>query len=72
MVTTPALAASASPGAGRIAFYGDMGNIINSRNPLLVRPTALLLTEERTKRMGKSEADGSRRKKIPAVPWLYI
>lgn len=46
IVATPVLAASANPGAGRIGFYGDIGNIINSRNPLLVRPSTLLLTED--------------------------
>lgn len=46
MVATPVLAAGANPGAGRIGFYGDIGNIINSRNPLLVRPSTLLLAED--------------------------
>ncbi len=42
----PAPAGRASPVALRIAFYGDIGNIINSRNPLLVRPATLLLAED--------------------------
>jgi len=49
MVATPAVARSASLGTGRISFYGDIGNLINSpyrKNPLLVRPSTLLLTED--------------------------
>lgn len=45
-VMTAARAAGASPGAGRIAFYGDIGNVVSSRNPLLVRPSLLLLAED--------------------------
>lgn len=44
MLATPAPAAN--PGAAAIGFYGDIGNVINSRNPLLVRPATLLLTED--------------------------
>lgn len=46
MVATPAVADSDSPGTGRISFYGDIGNIINSQNPLLVQPSTLLLAED--------------------------
>lgn len=46
MVETPALAGGASSGTGRIGFYGDIGNMIGSRNPLLVRPSQLLLVED--------------------------
>lgn len=42
----PAPAGRASPVALRIAFYGEIGNIINSQNPLLVRPATLLLAED--------------------------
>ena len=42
MIATPALGA----GSGPISFYGDIGNIIDSHNPLLVRPATLLLTED--------------------------
>ena len=46
MVKSPALAGSGSSGAGPISFYGDIGNIINSQNPLLVRPSVLPLAED--------------------------
>jgi len=46
MVATPALAAGAGSGAGQISFYGDIGNVIGSQNPLLVRPSTLLLAED--------------------------
>ena len=46
MVAIPALAGSVPPGASHISFYGDIGNMINSQNPLLVRPSTLLLTED--------------------------
>lgn len=42
----PAMARRASHGSGGIAFYGDIGNIIGSHNPLLVRPSTLLLAED--------------------------
>lgn len=35
--------------AAQISFYGDIGNVVNSanrKNPLLVRPSTLLLTED--------------------------
>lgn len=38
--------ASAPRAAGPISFYGDMGNIISSHNPLLVRPSTILLAED--------------------------
>lgn len=41
-----ALAGTTGAGAGRIAFYGGILDIINSQNPLLVRPSTLLLTED--------------------------
>ncbi len=45
-VSGDAPARSVSPGTGRIAFYGDIGSIINNQNPLLVRPSTLLLAED--------------------------
>jgi hypothetical protein len=42
MAATPAVAA----GAGPIAFYSDIGNVIGSQNPLVVRPSMLLLAED--------------------------
>lgn len=46
LFTAPAAAGGASSSARQISFYGDIGNIINSRNPLLVRPSTLLLAED--------------------------
>lgn len=53
VITTPALAAGASPGAGPITFFGDVGNDFGSGEPFLrdasyflVRPSSLLLTED--------------------------
>ena len=46
IVAPLALAGTTGVGAGRIAFYGGILDIINSRNPLLVRPSSLLLTED--------------------------
>ena len=43
---TPAAAAGAGSDAGPISFYGDIGNPVGSQNPLLVRPTTLLLAED--------------------------
>jgi hypothetical protein len=46
MLAAPVVARKASAGVGRIAFYGDIGNVINSQNPLLVRPSTILLAED--------------------------
>lgn len=51
--TMPALAAGASPGAGPVSFFGDIGNGFSNKEPFLrdssyflVRPSQLLLTED--------------------------
>ncbi len=46
MVAILALDATASSRAVPIGFYGDVGNILSHRSPLLDRPTMLLLTED--------------------------
>lgn len=46
MAATSAGTASASPGAGSISFYGDIGNMVGGQNPLLVRPRTVQLTED--------------------------
>ena len=49
MLAVPAGAGPRESVPGQIAFYGDIGNVVNSayrKNPLLVRPTTLLLTED--------------------------
>lgn len=49
MFVAPAGAGSRHPDSDQIAFYGDIGNPINSvyrKNPLLVRPSTLLLAED--------------------------
>lgn len=46
ILSTLSLADSAGTSAGGISFYGDFGNIIGHRNPLLVRPSMLLLAED--------------------------
>lgn len=46
MVAMPANAGQHAPGSGQIAFYGDIGNIVSENNPLLVRPSTLLLAED--------------------------
>lgn len=46
IVTRFALAGSTGPGTDRISFYGDILDIINNQNSLLVRPSTLLLAED--------------------------
>ena len=46
IVATTAFAGKTNPDPARIAFFGDIGNIISSKNPLLIRPSTLLLTED--------------------------
>ena len=49
MLAVPAGAGPRDSVPGQIAFYGDIGNAVNSpfrENPLLVRPSTLLLTED--------------------------
>ncbi len=45
---TGAAPAAAGPGSDPdpISFYGDIGNPVGGQNPLLVRPTTLLLAED--------------------------
>ena len=44
------LSAQAGDRAGvnraELSFYGDIGNVVSARNPLLVRPSTLLLTQD--------------------------
>ena len=42
---TPPARSAAVP-TERIAFYGDIGNVISTRNPLLIRPETVLLAED--------------------------
>lgn len=49
ILAPPADAGVRHSSADQIAFYGDIGNVINSpyrKNPLLIRPSTLLLTED--------------------------
>ena len=49
MLGVPAGAGPRESVPGQIAFYGDIGNVVNSAyrmNPLLVRPSTLLLAED--------------------------
>lgn len=46
IAATLAVAAGAHSNAHVIDFYGDVGNVVSSRNPLLVRPDTLLLAED--------------------------
>lgn len=49
MCAAPAEAGARHSVSHRISFYGDIGNVVNGayrKNPLLVRPSTLLLTED--------------------------
>lgn len=46
LAAKPAPTHRPSPGTEQIFFYGDIGNPASERNPLLIRPATLLLSED--------------------------
>ncbi len=46
LLAMPVPAGGAHPGQGRIAFYGDILDLIDGHSPLVVRPSTLYLAED--------------------------
>jgi hypothetical protein len=46
MIAMPAVAGQRLTGSDQIGFYSDIGNAVSPQNPLVVRPSTLLLAED--------------------------